>query len=69
MQSVGGYGILAVVCASSWLSIGGYSIPAIPSQSTVDKGRVSRARMPYPPMLVAFCQYKLILTHLLLIGS
>ena len=23
MQSVGGYGVLAVACASSWLSIGG----------------------------------------------
>ena len=49
MQSVGGYGVLAVACASSWLSIGGYSIPAIPTRSTANLGRVGRARMPYPP--------------------
>ena len=36
------------------LTVGGYSIPAIPTQPTVNEGRVSRAGMPYPPMFVAF---------------
>ena len=31
------------------LLVGGYSIPAIPTQSTENKGRVGRAGMPYPP--------------------
>ena len=51
MQSVGGYGVLALACESSWLSIGGYSIPAIHTQSTVNEGLVSRAGMPYPPTI------------------
>ena len=62
MQSVGGYGVLAVACASSWLSIGGYSIPAIPTQSAAYTwlrgdgvrmawgGCVGMAGMPYPPI-------------------
>ena len=36
------------------LTVGGYSIPAIPTQPTVNEGRVGRAGMPYPPMFVAF---------------
>lgn len=53
MQSVGGYGVLAVACASSWLSIGGYSIPAIPTQPRKQDnkhvGCVGMTRIPYPP--------------------
>mgnify|MGYP007005545001 CR=1 FL=1 len=36
------------------LLVGGYSIPAIPTQSTENEGRVGRAGMPYPPTFVAF---------------
>ena len=39
------------------LLVGGYSIPAIPTQSTENEGRVGRAGMPYPPTFVAFNPY------------
>ena len=39
------------------LLVGGYSIPAIPTQSTENEGRVGRAGMPYPPTFVAFSPY------------
>ena len=39
------------------LLVGGYSIPAIPTQSTENEGRVGRAGMPYPPTYVAFNPY------------
>ena len=38
-------------------TVGGYSIPAIPTQSTENEGRVGRAGMPYPPTYVAFNPY------------
>ena len=39
------------------LLVGGYSIHAIPTQSTENEGRVGRAGMPYPPTFVAFNLY------------
>ena len=45
------------------LLVGGYSIPAIPTQSTENEGRVGRAGMPYPPTFVAFNPYNWLLTH------
>ena len=39
------------------LLVGGYSIPAIPTQSTENEGRAGRAGMPYPPTFVAFNPY------------
>ena len=43
------------------LLVGGYSIPAIPTQSTENEGRVGRAGMPYPPTFVAFNPYNWLL--------
>ena len=48
MQNVGG-GCAIVEKIRIGLLVGGYSIPAIPAQSTENEGRVGRAGMPYPP--------------------
>ena len=56
-------GVLKVEKIRIELLVGGYSIPAIPTQSTENEGRVGRARMPYPPTFVAFNPYNLLLTH------
>ena len=48
MQNVGG-GCAKVEKIRIGLLVGGYSIPAIPTQSTENEGRVGRAGMPYPP--------------------
>ena len=48
MQNVGG-GCAKVEKIRIGLLVGGYSIPAIPAQSTENEGRVGRAGMPYPP--------------------
>ena len=54
--NVGG-GVSKVEKIRIGLLVGGYSIPAIPTQSTENEGRVGRARMPYPPTFVAFNPY------------
>ena len=54
--NVGG-GVSKVEKIRIGLLVGGYSIPAIPTQSTENEGRVGRAGMPYPPTFVAFNHY------------
>ena len=56
-------GVLKVEKIRIELLVGGYSIPAIPTQSTENEGWVGRARMPYPPTFVAFNPYNWLLTH------